>query len=51
VPDDVKKFIEPALAHRIILDPSLWDTKRSENAVIAEISQAVSVPVLKLEDE
>jgi len=47
VPDDVKRFIQPALAHRIILDPSLWDTKKSENTVIAEITRAVSVPVLK----
>src|SRR5690349_17805461 len=51
VPDDVKQFVEPALAHRIILDPSLWDTKRSENVVIAEITQSVSVPVLKSEHE
>jgi MoxR-like ATPase len=47
VPDDVKRFIQPALAHRIILDPSLWDTKKSENTVIAEIAHSVSVPVLK----
>jgi MoxR-like ATPase len=47
IPDDVKRFIQPALAHRIILDPSLWDVKKSENAVIAEIAQSVSVPVLK----
>ena len=51
VPDDIKKFIQPALAHRIILDPSLWDTKKPENTVIAEIIQSVSVPVLKLENE
>ena len=51
VPDDVKQFIQPALAHRIILDPSLWDIKKSENAVITEISQSVSVPVLKSENE
>jgi MoxR-like ATPase len=51
VPDDVKRFIQPALAHRIILDPSLWDTKKSENTVIAEITQSVSVPVLKPEHE
>ena len=25
IPDDIKQFIQPALAHRIILDPSLWD--------------------------
>jgi MoxR-like ATPase len=51
VPDDVKRFIQPALAHRIILDPSLWDTKRSEDTVIAEISHSVSVPVLKSKNE
>jgi MoxR-like ATPase len=51
VPDDIKQFCQPALAHRIILDPSLWDTKKSENKVIDEITQLVSVPVLKRENE
>jgi MoxR-like ATPase len=51
LPDDIKQFIQPALAHRIILDPSLWDTKKSEDTVIAEITQSVSVPVLKPENE
>jgi len=51
VPDDIKQFIQPALAHRIILDPSLWDTKKSENTVIAEITQSVAVPVLRSEHE
>ena len=51
MPDDIKQFIQPALAHRIILDPSLWDIKKSENTVIAEITQSVSVPVLKPENE
>jgi MoxR-like ATPase len=51
VPDDVKHFIQPALAHRIILDPSLWDTKKSEDTVIAEITQSVSVPVFRPENE
>jgi MoxR-like ATPase len=50
-PDDIKKFIQPALAHRIILDPSLWDIKNSENKVVEEVMQAVSVPVLKSENE
>jgi MoxR-like ATPase len=49
--DDIKQFIQPALAHRIILDPSLWDIKRSENTIIAEVSRSVSVPVLKPENE
>jgi MoxR-like ATPase len=51
VPDDIKQFIQPAFAHRIILEPSLWDVKRSENTVIAEIAHSVSVPVLKSENE
>ena len=51
VPDDIKQFIQPALSHRIILEPSLWDIKKSENSVIAEITQSVAVPVLKPEYE
>jgi MoxR-like ATPase len=51
LPDDIKQFIQPALAHRIILDPSLWDIKKSENKVIAEVTQKVAVPVLKPENE
>jgi MoxR-like ATPase len=47
VPDDVKQFIQPAFAHRIILDPSLWDVKKSEDTVVAEITHSVSVPVFK----
>jgi MoxR-like ATPase len=49
MPDDIKQFIQPAMAHRIILDPSLWDTKRSENKVLAEVTRSVSVPVFKPE--
>ena len=51
VPDDIKQFIQPALSHRIILEPSLWDIKKSENTVIVEITQSVPVPVLKPENE
>ena len=51
IPDDVKQFIQPALAHRIILEPSLWDVKQSENKVMTEVTQSVSVPVLKFENE
>lgn len=51
IPDDVKQFIQPALAHRIILEPSLWDVKKSENKVIADVTQLVSVPILTSEHE
>ena len=47
VPDDVKQFIQPVLAHRIIPDPSLWDVRKSENTIIDEITRIVPVPVLK----
>jgi MoxR-like ATPase len=51
IPDDVKQFIQPALAHRIILDPSLWDVKKSENRVIEDIAATVPVPVLKQDND
>jgi MoxR-like ATPase len=51
IPDDVKQSAQPVLAHRLILDPSLWDVKKSENKVIAELTQSVSVPVLKSKNE
>ncbi len=46
VPDDVKRFTQPALAHRVIMDPSLWDNKTNDRAVIESIVQTVPVPVL-----
>jgi MoxR-like ATPase len=51
VPDDIKEFIQPVFAHRIILDPSLWDVKKSEDKVIAEITHSVSVPVFERVNE
>jgi MoxR-like ATPase len=51
VPDDVKQFIQPALAHRVILDPSLWGNKRMENSLIEEVTKSVPVPVTQAIDE
>jgi MoxR-like ATPase len=51
VPDDVKKFSQPALAHRIILDPGLWDITHSGDNIIREITKSVAVPVLQAENE
>jgi MoxR-like ATPase len=50
VPDDVKRFTRPALAHRIVLDPGLWNVKRSERAVIDEVTASVAAPVLRRPD-
>ena len=47
IPDDIKQFTQPALAHRIILDPSLWEVKKNDNAIIEEVVRSVPVPVLK----
>lgn len=46
LPDDVKRFAQEALSHRIILEPSLWGSKNGENAVIDQILRATSVPVI-----
>jgi MoxR-like ATPase len=51
IPDDIKTFTQPALAHRITLDSSLWDINRAENTVIREITQSVPVPVFKERNE
>ncbi len=46
IPDDVKPFVQPVLAHRVILDPSLWDVKMSDRGVIDEVLRQVPVPVV-----
>jgi len=51
VPDDVKQFTQPALAHRLVLDPSLWGSKRTENAVIEGVLTTVPVPVIQAAHE
>lgn len=50
-PDDVKYFAHAALCHRIILEPSLWGSKTSEDTAIDEVLQAVAVPVIPSKDE
>jgi MoxR-like ATPase len=51
VPDDVKQFAREALGHRIILEPSLWGSKTTEDAVIDEVLQSMNVPVVPLQNE
>jgi len=50
-PDDVKQFTQPALAHRLVLDPSLWGSKKTENAVVDGLVASVPVPVIQAEHE
>jgi MoxR-like ATPase len=51
IPDDVKQFTRHALAHRITLEPSLWDIHQSENNIINEITRSVPVPVIQAGNE
>ncbi len=46
LPDDVKRLASPALGHRIVLDPGLWNVQRSEQTILEEVVGTVPVPVL-----
>jgi MoxR-like ATPase len=50
-PDDVKQFTQPALAHRLLLDPSLWGSKKTENSMIEAVVASVPVPVIQAAHE
>jgi MoxR-like ATPase len=50
-PDDIKQFAQPALAHRLVLDPSLWGSKKTENAVIETVVASTPVPVVQATHE
>jgi MoxR-like ATPase len=47
IPDDVREFTQPALAHRLLLDPTLWGSKQTETAVIETVVASIPVPVLQ----
>ena len=47
VPDDVQAFTQPVLAHRLLLDPNLWGTRKTENAIIDEVVASIPVPVFR----
>lgn len=46
IPDDVKVFARPALAHRLILQPEYWMKRQAAEDVIDSILDMVPVPVL-----
>ncbi len=46
IPDDVKAFIEPALVHRLILQPDLWMQQHALEDVLADVQRSVPVPVI-----
>ena len=47
LPDDVKRFAQPALGHRLILEPDLWTVRRAASGVIDQVLNSVPVPVLQ----
>jgi MoxR-like ATPase len=47
LPDDVKLFIQPALTHRLILEPDLWTDRTAADDVLVEISRSGPVPVIR----
>lgn len=51
IPDDIKLFARPALSHRLVLDPSLWGSKKSERTIIDNLLAGVPVPVVAMEHE
>jgi MoxR-like ATPase len=47
LPDDIKIFIHPVLNHRIILIPSLWNSRVANQNILTEIINSVPVPVIQ----
>jgi MoxR-like ATPase len=47
LPDDIKIFVEPALTHRLILEPDLWTDRTAAGDVLSEILHQIPVPVLR----
>jgi MoxR-like ATPase len=47
LPDDIKIFVEPALTHRLILEPDLWTDRTAAGDVLAEILHQIPVPVVR----
>jgi MoxR-like ATPase len=46
LPDDVKRFAQAVLSHRLILEPDLWNVQRASDEVVGDILRMVPVPVL-----
>lgn len=44
LPDDVKAVVEPALAHRLIIKPELWQREIQPEQVVSAIVERVPVP-------
>lgn len=47
LPDDVKYFAVPALAHRLILAPELWMRRNAAETIVENILDTTAVPVIE----
>ena len=47
LPDDVKQYAVPALAHRLVLVPDLWTERTAASDVVSSIVDATPVPVVR----
>ena len=47
IPDDIKSYVEPALAHRLILEPEFWMKRRAVEDILTQIVASVPVPVIR----
>ena len=47
LPDDIKKFLEPALIHRLILKPDYWMKKSTAIEVLKSVASLIAVPVIE----
>jgi MoxR-like ATPase len=47
IPDDIKAYALPALAHRLILEPEFWMRRQAVNDVLAQIVAQEPVPVIQ----
>ncbi len=46
IPDDIKSFVKPALAHRLILEPEFWMRRQAVYDILDQIVASVPVPVI-----
>lgn len=47
LPDDIKTYVQPALGHRLILEPEFWMKKQAVDDVLKNILESTPVPVIR----
>ena len=47
IPDDIKTFAIPALAHRLILEPEFWMRRQAVFDILTQIVEKEPVPVIR----